>query len=97
MRSTTLRRLCYCLTLICTYSGHAAEFEWVPVSATGVHAINGNTIVLTGGGQQVSIDLRISGWDPDLNNDPLLGAFQATIDSDGYVHFTENTDEPLAQ
>ena len=47
--------------LVLTFSAHAAEFEWVPVSATGVHAINGNTIVLTGGGQQVTIDLRISG------------------------------------
>ena len=72
-----MRRLPCCLTLICTYSAHAAEFEWIPVSATGTHTINGNTIVLVGGGQQVTLELHMSGWDPNMDSDPLLGAFQA--------------------
>ncbi len=59
---------------------NAAEISWVPVSATGTHAIVGRQITIPLGGQQVTLELRISGWDPDLDGDPQLGAYQATLD-----------------
>ncbi|MCH8147115.1 MAG: hypothetical protein IH987_03865 [Planctomycetes bacterium] len=84
MRTTRVLSIACGIILIWNFPAQAAEFEWVPVSASGTHTINGNTIVLVGGGQEVTIDLRLSGWDADMNGDPLLGAFQVTVDSSGY-------------
>lgn len=56
-----------------------AEIALVPVGASGVHTIDGNEILLEGGGQRIFLEIQISGWDP-----ALLKAWQATIDSSGY-------------
>ena len=64
MRNMRVLSMACWTVLICTYSAHAAEFEWIPVSATGTHTINGNTIALVGGGQQVTLELHMSGWVP---------------------------------
>ena len=61
----------------------AAEFAWVPQEATGTHNIVGQEIILTGAGQEVTLDLEMSGWDPEQDNDPLLGSFNAGVDSSG--------------
>ncbi|MCH7924927.1 MAG: hypothetical protein IIC51_05280, partial [Planctomycetes bacterium] len=63
----------------------AADFAWVPQGATGIHSIVGQQITLTGTGQEVTLDLKMSDWDPLQNNDPLLATFQATVDSSGYT------------
>lgn len=60
------------------------EISWVPVSATGTHAIVGRQITIPLGGQQVTLELRISGWDPDMDGDPQIGAYQATLDAAGF-------------
>jgi len=62
----------------------AAEIALVPVKASGAHTIVGNQISLVGGGQRVFFEVRISGWDPNLDGNPLLRAWQAAIDSSGY-------------
>ncbi len=63
----------------------AGEFEWVPIEATGSHTIVGNQITLHGAGQLVTLQLRMSGWDPEQDNDPVLGVFQAAVDSSTYA------------
>ena len=45
----------------------------------------GSRLILTGTGQEVTLNLEMSEWDPEQDNNPLLGAFQATVDSSGYT------------
>jgi hypothetical protein len=61
-------------------SSPGGTYSLVPVSASGTHSIIGNEIRLQGPGQQVTLELRISDWDPQL-----LRTYQATIDSSGYT------------
>ena len=56
-----------------------AEFKWVPVDASGSHAIDGNEITLHETDQLVTLEIHVSSWDPHL-----LMAVQATVDSAGY-------------
>ena len=56
-----------------------AEFEWVPVGASGSHTIDGHKIILHETGQLVTLEIHVSGWSPSL-----LDALQATVDSSGY-------------
>ena len=84
MRSVRTSWICGVMVFVSCLPALGAEFEWRPVSATGAHNITDNTIVLQGGGQEVTLHLRISGWDFDTNGDPLLGAFQASVDPAGY-------------
>ncbi|UCE59911.1 MAG: hypothetical protein JSU63_21005 [Phycisphaerales bacterium] len=61
------------------------RIEWLPVHSTASFAIDGNEITVAPGGATVTLHLMISGWDPDQDGDPLLGSFQATVDSSGYA------------
>jgi hypothetical protein len=47
---------------------YAGDFFLKPIGATGPHTINGNQIILEGGGQQVTFELRVDDWDvePDV-------------------------------
>jgi hypothetical protein len=56
-----------------------AEFEWVPIEASGSHTISGNEITLYEADQLVTLEIQVSGWDPHL-----LKTVQAAIDSAGY-------------
>lgn len=60
-------------------------FSLVPVDASGKHWIEGREILLGRPGQRVFFDLRLSGWDLDLDGDPLLRSYQAQIDSAGFT------------
>jgi len=57
----------------------------VPVGATGSHVINGDEIRVPSGGTTVVLEIRVFGWDAGHNNDPLLKAYQAQIQSAGYT------------
>lgn len=65
--------------LLLTTVGFGAEMELRPISASGVHAINGNQIVLTGADQRVFVEIYASDWAPSM-----VKIMQATIDSTGY-------------
>ncbi len=52
----------------------------VPVSATGAHEIVGDTIFLDTGGQSVTLEYRLSGWDPDLDGTPRVKLYQLLLD-----------------
>jgi len=83
------RILCALICSVCTVVsfGDAADayvFEWVPVAASGAHTIDGNTIILQGGGQTVTLHFMISDWDPDQTG-AILGSWQGTIDPAGYL------------
>jgi hypothetical protein len=69
----------FCILGLFTPAAGGAEISLVPVSASGSATINGNEIILDGGGQRVFLEIRISGWDPSQ-----LRAYQATLDSSGY-------------
>ena len=56
-----------------------ATFEWIPVSASGLHTIVDNEIVLHETGQMVTLEIYVSGWSPKL-----LKTVQATVDSSQY-------------
>ena len=56
-----------------------ATFEWIPVSATGLHTIIGNEIILHETGQIVTLEMYVSSWSPKL-----LKTIQATVDSSKY-------------
>lgn len=55
--------------------------ELIPTGATGAHSINGNLIALAHTGQQVTLEFRVSNWDSNLDGDPIVGAYQAVVDS----------------
>jgi len=78
-----------CFSVICilatTSPAGATGLTLVPVSASGSHAIVGQTIYLDGAGQRVFFEIRLSGWDADHNGDPKLGLYQYQIDSAGFT------------
>ncbi len=55
----------------------------MPTSASGGHLIDGNEIIVPIGGTMVTIEMRVSGWDPDLDGGPELNGYQVTFDSSG--------------
>ncbi|MFQ5592271.1 MAG: hypothetical protein ACE5HE_14000 [Phycisphaerae bacterium] len=74
-----------------TMHATGGEVRWRPVAATGnvictpgVDACGETEIRLSGGGVTVTLFLELSGWDHDQNGDPLLGAYQGTVDSRSY-------------
>jgi len=73
-----------CLFGMRSLTAAGVTIEWLPVDADGPHTINGNQIVLEGGGQVVTLEVRVSNWDPDQNGDPQVGTAQATVDAAGY-------------
>lgn len=80
--------LMLCAIVAITARAPAAIFEWVPVDPAG--AFNAQTghwevILPDGGGVTVTLELRLSGWDADMNGDPMLGAFQAMMDESGLL------------
>ena len=60
-------------------------FALVPVDASGDHWISTdqNEIFVTGG-QRVWLEIQACAWDPDLDGDPVVRAWQAQIDARGY-------------
>jgi len=60
-------------------------FALVPVGASGPHVIRNRTVILGEGGQQVSLEIRAGGWDPDLDGYPKLRTLQAQVDSAGFT------------
>ena len=66
----------------------AAEIALVPRSSTGeaflIDEVR-NEIILPSGGARVELEVLLSGWDPDRDGFPQLGAFQATLDPAGYA------------
>jgi hypothetical protein len=76
------------LCVVCTSSGSAradAVFAFRPVGATTGHALNGNEITIFDVPSRVTLELRVSGWDPDRNGVPVVCLYQATINSAGYT------------
>jgi|GEM_PF-6305993 len=71
--------LVVCGSLLATSPAVASRFSLVPVSASGVHEIIGNEIRLTGTGQVVKLELRLSEWGP-----AELKFWQATFDPTGF-------------
>lgn len=67
-----------------------AEFALVPVDATGPHTILGREIIVQDYRLQVTLELRISEWAPQL-----LHVYQAQIDSSGYASGLSGFLEPL--
>ena len=59
-------------------SADAAEMALVPVSASGPHTIVGNEIILHGSDQTVTLEIRMSDWDP-----VGIRAYQAVVDAAG--------------
>lgn len=77
--------LAWSWTLGSVAKSQTGRLEWVPVSATGPHTISGNQIILGNtSGMQVTLELRVSNWDPEHDNVPALAAVQATVDAAGY-------------
>ncbi len=67
------------------------EIRLNPVAGTGnvictpgQGACGETQIILSEGGVTVTIFVEVSGWDPDQDGDPTLGAVQAAIDWDTY-------------
>ncbi len=59
-------------------------FTFVPVHATGPHTIENNEIVLPSGGQSVFLEVRMCGWDSDLDRTPALSGARAKQDTSGF-------------
>lgn len=70
---------------VLSVSSFGAEYAWVPVGASGGFTLNGDEIVLQGPNQTVTLELRLSGWDPGLTGSPELGPWQATVNATGYL------------
>ena len=63
--------------------------EWRPVSATVPFEVEGNEIFIPAGVAEVTVELYISNWAPEL-----IGAYQATILSSGYSSGAAGTLSP---
>jgi len=60
-------------------------FSLVPVGATTAHDIFfHNEILIPMGGARVTLEARLSGWDPDLNGSPKVGFYEAVVDNAGF-------------
>ena len=71
-----------------------AEVTLVPVDASGVFTLAGNEITLDGGGQRVTFEVFLSGWDPNLDGIPQLRAYQAVVDPLTYESGTRGVLSP---
>jgi len=60
-------------------------FALVPVGTKGSSLINGQEIEIVEGGETITFEIRLSGWDPDQDGTPRLRLFQAGIDSTGFT------------
>ncbi|MGD2110269.1 MAG: hypothetical protein PVI86_12885 [Phycisphaerae bacterium] len=67
-----------------------ARVDFVPVNATGPHTINGNEIVVIGGGQLVTVDFRASGWDPEV-----VRTFQISLNRPDFFSGSSGSVRPL--
>ncbi|RME41177.1 MAG: hypothetical protein D6788_01805, partial [Planctomycetota bacterium] len=72
-------------------------FSLVPVSASGSHQVAGDQIFLDTPGQRVVLEIRIFGWDPDLDGTPQLKSWQTVLDSSGYSSGLRGTLGPAVQ
>lgn len=68
----------------------------VPVSATGVHVISGDQMVVSPG-DRVFLDIRLANWDADLDGSPKLFAWQVNIDATGFTSGAAGFLEPARQ
>ncbi len=59
--------------------------RFIPKGATGPHTIVEDEIFLDSGGQSVTFEVYLSGWDLDQNEDPLLAAYQVTLDVSHFI------------
>jgi hypothetical protein len=67
----------------------------VPVSADGLHVINGNEISVQAG-RRVFLEFKLSNWDPDGDGTPALRAWVAKLDASGYSTGLQGTLTPFA-
>ncbi len=75
--SKMLRSTVWCVVVMGAIAStvQSAEMLWQPIRATGSYVIVGNEIRLTGGGQRVFLEMRLSGWAPDT-----LSTWQGVLD-----------------
>ncbi len=78
-RSTLTRAALLACVLATATPTVASTFSLIPISASGVHEIVGNEIRLTGAGQQIEFEVRLSGWAPST-----LKFWQVTLDASTY-------------
>ncbi len=84
MKTSTLLIIACCVAGVLAVGANGADIQLVPITADGPHHFDGTEIVLEGGGQRVFLEIFIWGWDPDLDEYPMLKTWQAVIDSNGY-------------
>ncbi len=82
-RGVRVRFLSCCAVVLLAARVDAAEVSLVPVRASGDHRISGNEIVLAHGGQQVFLEIFISGWDPDGDGVTRVKAWEVGVDTSG--------------
>ncbi|UCE60006.1 MAG: hypothetical protein JSU63_21505, partial [Phycisphaerales bacterium] len=66
----------------CIPRGHV--IEWVPMTSTSVFEVDGNEIIIPEGEAQVTLHLKVSGWDPPQEGNLTAGDFHAVVDVAGY-------------
>jgi len=75
-----------------TVGVQGAEFVLKPIRASGTYSIVGNEIRLTGVPQRVFLEIQLKSWTPNL-----LKAYQAKINSTGYMSGTSGVLAPASQ
>lgn len=78
MSATRATTLAVIVLLGMSDPANAAEMALVPVSASGPHTIVGNEIILYGADQTVTLEIRMSDWDP-----VGLKAYEVDFDATG--------------
>ncbi len=66
------------------------DIEWTPVSADMANTISGNNITVAAGGAQVTLEMNVANWTPNL----LLN-YQGQVDSAGYTSGDTGSLSPL--
>ncbi len=88
IRTRTICLVAWAIALSGVPRGRCANIIIVPVASDGVHTINAanNEIILPSGGQRITLEIFVDGWDPDLDGVPTLKGFQVVVDSSGYTN-----------
>jgi hypothetical protein len=57
----------------------------IPIGATGPHSINGSEVSIFGGPQQITFEIRLSGWGSLGPDNPRMKRYQVLLGMDGFT------------
>lgn len=79
-------------------NAEGADINLRPISSNGSHSIIGNEIIMPAGGQRVTLEVKVSNWDPGLQGLVLIRTYQSTLTgTTGYSSGLQGVLAPASQ